>query len=208
MSKFRINSAPGILPVVAFSLLLSGCFRGMPSEKPPVHLIRNMFTQPKYKPQSESHFFADHSTMRLPPEHTVARGALYADDAFYRGRDAQGNYVKSIPMQITMADLKRGQQRYNIYCRPCHGAAGDGQGIITRYNYPIPPINFHTKRVLEMADGNIYEVISKGVRNMPSYGAQIPPADRWRIVAYVRALERSWQAKLDEIPPEKRMALK
>ncbi|UCH11678.1 MAG: cytochrome c [Fidelibacterota bacterium] len=149
-----------------------------------------MDNQPKVKAQSESHFFADGQSMRTPPENTVARGELREDARLYQGRDANGDFVTASPLPATPVSLERGRERFGIYCSPCHGAQGDGTGAITRYKYPIPPTSLYEPRVAAMSDGEIYTIISDGIRNMPSYKAQIPVVDRWHIVNYVRELQR------------------
>jgi mono/diheme cytochrome c family protein len=179
------------LPLLAALLLLpaAGC-RESRSEKPPIHLNRNMDTQEKYKPQRESKFFVDGSTMRTPVEGTVARGELRDDDALYRGKTAAGEYVSS-PIPAAAETLERGRERYGIYCRPCHGDLGNGKGPVTKYQYPIPPTSYFEPRILQAKDGYIFEVISNGIRNMPAYRAQIPVRDRWCIVAHVRELQKA-----------------
>ncbi|MDT8324385.1 MAG: cytochrome c [Bacteroidota bacterium] len=181
------NITRAVLPVAAALLLLAGC-RGSTSEEAPVHLNRNMDTQEKYVAQRSSAFFVDGSAMRTPPAGTVARGALREDDALNTGKDGDGAYV-SLPFTITEADRMRGAERFGIYCSPCHGHSGDGKGKIMEFKYPIPPTSLYEQRVYDMADGYIFEVITNGVRNMPSYREQIPVHDRWRIVAHVRALQ-------------------
>ncbi len=180
-------------------LLQTGC-REAQSDKAPVHLNRNMATQQKYKPQSESRFFADGATMQTPPAGTVARGELREDDAFYRGKTAAGVYLDS-PFPLTPTRLARGEERYNIYCKVCHGAKGDGKGKIMEYSWPIPPTSYFDPRILTMKDGNIFEVISNGVRNMPSYRQQISVADRWAIVAHVRALQHGGKDAVAQSTP-------
>lgn len=182
----RIAAIVAGLAVVAFMV---GC-RGAPKEKSPIHLIRDMDDQPKYKAQSENHFFADGITMRTPPDGTVARGELREDDRFYLGRSKDGSFVRTSPVAETDESLARGEERYGIYCTPCHGTAGDGKGPIMNYAYPIPPTSVHEQRVTAMPDGEIFHIISNGIRNMPSYKEQIPVADRWHIVAYVRQLQQ------------------
>jgi len=181
------NTTRAVLPVAAALMLLAGC-RGSTSSEAPVHLNRNMDTQEKYVAQRSSAFFSDGAAMRTPPEGTVARGQLRADDALYTGKNADGAYVP-LPFAMSEADLTRGGERFGIYCSPCHGHTGDGKGKIMDYKYPIPPTSLYEQKVYDMADGYIYEVISNGVRNMPSYRQQIPVRDRWRIVAHVRALQ-------------------
>lgn len=189
--------------VLISSLWLTGCFQGMPSEKPPIHINPNMDSQPRYNPQAESAFFVDGATMRQPVPGTVARGELRADDAFYRGISAAGDTIRRNPLPVTMQVLQRGQERYDIFCAPCHGAVGDGKGIVVQRGY-LPPPTFHSDLLRSYPDGHIYNVISNGIRNMPAYKHQIPVNDRWAIVAYFRALQRSQNASLNDIPEEKR----
>ncbi len=179
---------------------LSGCFRGRPSDKPPIHLNPNMDTQDKYKPQTQSEFFADQSAMRMPVEGTVAIGQLREDGSYYFGKNSDGSFVQTNPVTLTRELMLRGQERFNIYCSPCHGRAGDGKGIITKYNYPIPPTSFHQDRIRSMPDGQLFDIITNGIRSMPSYRHQIPVDDRWAIIGYVRALQRSQNAKLSDVP--------
>lgn len=187
--------------ILLIGLISIGCFRGVPSSKPPIHLNPNMDKQPKYKGQEESNFFEDGSTMRLPIEGTVARGELREDVVYYTGKDAQGNYVQRSPVPSTMATLRRGQERFDIYCSPCHGRTGYGQGMVVKRGM-IPPPSFHDERTRKFPDGQIFDVVSNGVRNMPSYRHQIPVEDRWAIVAFVRALQRSQNATKSDIPQE------
>ncbi|NOZ03172.1 MAG: cytochrome c [FCB group bacterium] len=189
-----------LLLVILVTITLPGCFRGRPSDKPPIHWNPNMDTQDKYKPERESEFFADKSTMRTPVKGTVAIGQLHEDEAYYRGKNAEGGFIPSNPMTLTRDLLLRGQERFNIYCSPCHGRAGDGKGIITKYEYPIPPTSFHQDRIRSMPDGQLFDVITNGIRSMPSYRHQIPVEDRWAIIGYVRALQRSQNASLSDVP--------
>ena len=187
------------IPLVILSLLLVGCYRGRPSEKQPVHLNRDMDSQPKYKAQSEGDFFANSSAMRLPVERTVARGQLREDDALFRGRDDNGGFLKKAPVQLTESGLRRGRERFDIYCSVCHGRVGDGRGVMVEKGY-IPPPSFHIDRIRQMDDGEIFDVISNGIRNMPSYRNQIPVRDRWKIIQYLKALQRSQNAAISDIP--------
>lgn len=162
-----------------------------------------MYEQERYDPQSPSKFFADRASMRTPVDGTMPREAYEEDEAVATGVLADGSsYVLALPASvITSAGglekmARRGQQRFTIYCAPCHGATGDGQGMIARVPGGFPPLPSLTDaRVDHLPDGQIFATISNGVRNMPSYGAQIPRADRWAIVAYLRALE------LSRLPP-------
>ncbi|MBC8401315.1 MAG: cytochrome c [Candidatus Marinimicrobia bacterium] len=186
---------------------LIGCSRGRTSEKPPVHLNPNMDTQQKYKPFRQSKFFVDGSAMRQPVTGTVARGDLRDNEVYYTGKTGLEIYATANPRPLTKELLLRGQERFNIYCAPCHSQVGDGQGIIMQYKYPIPPTSLHDDRIRLAEDGYLFHVISNGVRNMPSYNHQIPVADRWAIVAYVRALQRSQNDRPEDIPTEIRSAL-
>jgi mono/diheme cytochrome c family protein len=189
------------------ALVVTSCYRGKPSEDPPIHLNPNMDSQPKYEAQEESEFFENRMTMRPPVAGTVARGDLREDDAYYRGKNADGSLVARMPVDITMDLLQRGKERYNIYCSPCHDQTGSGKGIIIKKGF-LPPPSMHLDRLRQSPDGHFYDVISNGIRNMPSYKHQIPVADRWAIVAYVRALQRSQNAKASDVPEEIREELK
>jgi len=188
-----------LLPL--FLVLLIGCYRGSPSEDPPIHLNPNMDNQPKYKAQAESEFFEDGAAMRMPVAGTLAMGDLRADQAYYLGKNADGSAVTKAPVEITLDLLKRGQERYNIYCAPCHDRTGAGQGIVTKKGF-LPPPSFHLDRLREAPDGHLYDVITNGIRNMPPYNHQVQVHDRWAIVAYVRALQRSQNARISDIPEE------
>jgi cytochrome c len=166
-----------------------------------------MFKQPKYKAQSQSEFFTDGATMRQPVPGTIAADSLREDRAFYYGRDERDSLLAKMPVPVTMQLLKRGQERFNIYCAPCHGQTGDGQGIMVQRGY-LPPPSYHQDRLRKASDGYIFDVITNGVRNMPSYRHQIPVADRWAIVAYQRALQRSQNANVNDIPLELRESVK
>lgn len=184
--------------LITATALLAAC-QGRPSTKPPIHLNPNMDHQPKYRPQAESKFFENGQAMRPPVPGTVARGELREDLPYYFGKDQAGKHINYIPVDVDMKLLQRGQERFNIYCAPCHSRLGDGQGIVVKKGF-LPPPSFHLDRVRAFADGYIYDVISNGVRNMPSYKHQIPVADRWAIVAYVRALQRTQSAAAKDIP--------
>jgi hypothetical protein len=194
---------------IIFMLVLStaGCYRGRPSEDPPIHVNPNMDSQEKYKPQSESEFFKDEMTMRPPVPGTVARGDLRADVAYYHGRNDDGSLVDRMPVEINLDLMKRGRERYNIYCAPCHDQTGAGQGIVVKKGF-LPPPSIHLDRLRQSPDGHLYDVITNGIRNMPAYNTQIPVSDRWAIVSYVRALQRSQNATAGDVPEEIREDLK
>jgi hypothetical protein len=191
---------PTFILIVSIAILI-GCAQKRPSENPPIHLNPNMDDQPKYEAMEKSEFFLDKSTMRMPVEGTVARGKLNENSAYYMGKHADGTFVKKMPVQMSLSLLKRGQKRYTIYCTPCHGGTGSGQGIVIKKGFLVPQ-SYHIDRLRDIEDGYIYDVISNGIRNMPSYGYQIPVADRWAIVAYVRALQRSKNATITDIPED------
>ena len=193
--------------VVNLVLMVTGCYRGRPSDDPPVHLNPGMDVQEKYKAQGSSEFFEDGSAMRLPVDGTVAQGELRADDIYYRGKNPDGSLVKKNPLPITRDLLDRGRQRYNIYCAPCHDLTGSGQGIVIKRGF-LPPPTFHQPRLRELEDGHLYDVISNGIRNMPTYRHQISVTDRWAIIVYLRALQRSQDARVSDIPLEMRDSVK
>jgi hypothetical protein len=184
-----------ILLLVAAAL--TGC-RGQPTPAPPIHLNPNMDWQDKFRSQQENTFFEDNRSMRPPVEGTVARGYLRDNAAYDEGLNTDGSYVTTIPVELNRSFLHRGQERYEIFCTPCHGGTGAGNGIVIGYGY-VPPPSFHEARILEMSEGEIYSTIYNGVRSMPSYRHQIPVEDRWAIVAYIRALQRSQNATEEDL---------
>ena len=186
------------------ALLLSTCAlaaalgcRGQTSTEPPIVVLRNMFDQDRYDPQSYSDFFADQRTMRTPVAGTIPR-ERELDPEVGQGRlSDDSGYVPYIPERFVAqhggmpALLARGQERYGIYCAPCHDGTGGGQGmVITRAKWQPAPPSFHQDRLRQAPDGQLFATISHGVRLMPSYD-RIPVADRWAIVTYVRALQVS-----------------
>tara|TARA_R110000868_G_scaffold383578_9_gene650722 strand:+ start:14883 stop:15890 length:1008 start_codon:yes stop_codon:yes gene_type:complete len=196
MNLKGIKRAAGIFAVGA---LLVGC-RGTISEKPPIHPNMNMDQQLRKEAQEQNNFFSDGRSMRQPVKGTVARGFRKADLAYYEGVDANSDWIANAPVEFTQSFLYRGKERYEIYCTPCHGITGDGQGIIMtgQYGY-VPAPSFHQQRLREATDGEIYSAIYNGVRNMPSYAHQIKVEDRWAIVGYIRALQASQNITEDEI---------
>jgi cytochrome c5 len=184
--------------LLLFVALAGGACRGQTSGEPPIVPLRNMFDQDRYNAQAETTFFADHRTMRMPVEGTIPR-EHELDSELGQGRLADDSgYVLEVPKPVVdrmggmQATIDRGQERYNIYCRPCHDGTGNGQGtVITRSGWQPPPPSFHQDRIRQMPDGQLFATITHGARIMPSYGARIPIADRWAIVSYVRALQLS-----------------
>lgn len=188
---------------VLTALLIGGC-QGAISEKPPVHVNPNMDSQEKFKPQEANSLFADGRAMRPPVPGTIARGFLQEDVAQWTGRNEDGSWAEN-PTELTMAVMDRGQERYNIYCSVCHGLSGNGKGIIMTgpYNF-VPAPTFHSDLLRAREDGYFFDVASYGIRSMAGYGTQIPVADRWAIVAYVRALQRSQYATASDVPENQR----
>jgi cytochrome c553 len=158
-----------------------------------------MHDQPKYIPLRPSDFFGDQRSERPLTEGTVPRGHLNDDAAFYSGKSADGKFVSEFPFPVTKDVIARGQQRFNIYCAPCHGRLGDGAGMIVRRGFRRPP-SYHIDRLREVPNGYIFDVITNGIGAMQDYAAQVPARDRWAIVAYVRALQLSENAKIDDVP--------
>jgi len=174
--------------LLAVALAAAGCMRGCTSPRPPIHPNPNMDVQPKYKAQAESDFFADGRTMRPPVEGTVARGELRAESAFYDGKDAAGAFVATSPVAADADLLARGEERYEIYCTPCHGERGDGKGMLNQ-RAGVPVADLRDPRLVEMPDGQVFDVITNGLGLMAGYRYPIPPHDRWAIVAYMRELQ-------------------
>ena len=161
-----------------------------------------MHNQPKAIPLRESMFFKDSSSARPLVEGTVARGTLRDDEAFFTGKNGAAE-VDALPFALTAEVLDRGEQRFNIYCTPCHGLAGNGDGMIVRRGYRQPP-SYHIDRLRNAPLGHFYDVMSNGFGAMPDYRAQIAPRDRWAIAAYVRALQLSQHAPAAEFPQDER----
>jgi hypothetical protein len=160
-----------------------------------------MQDQPKYIPLRPSNFFPDGRSERPLVDGTVARGHLDDDAAFYTGKGPDGKFLNEFPFPVTKEVLERGQDRFNIYCAPCHDRLGNGFGMIVRRGYRRPP-SYHIERLRSVPDGYIFDVITNGFGAMPDYAAQIPARDRWAIVSYVRALQFSQNATLKDVPPE------
>jgi Cytochrome C oxidase, cbb3-type, subunit III len=205
--KLKIEIAPGAFParqtrslarglavacLGAIALLLSGC-------------RLDMHVQPKYLPYEPTDFFGDGRSERQPVPGTVARGHLRLDELMFTGRE-NGVVVDKFPFPITKADLDRGRERYNVYCTPCHDYTGSGRGMIVQRGFPQPP-SYHIQRLRDAPAGHFYEVITNGFGAMYSYAARVEPADRWRIAAYIRVLQLSRNAKIDDVPESQRQAL-
>ena len=201
-------------------------FRGSKSRRPPIELFPDMVRQNKARPQTPSDFFADERSSRARPvgavEHSQpyeVNGKIllvngkpvypYEDAPINTGRTTgTTNFIATSPVDITRQLLDRGQERYQIYCMPCHGPAGDGKGITGKYGM-ISMANFHDERLVKMGDGEIFNTMSAGkLPLMPAYGAIVPVLDRWAIISYIRALQRSQLATVEDVPEAKREEFK
>jgi mono/diheme cytochrome c family protein len=200
-------------------------FQGSHSRRPPIEIFPDMVRQNKVRPQTPNDFFPNQMASRLHPEGTIDRAKPYEmngqvvevdgkpaypyeDSPFNTGRiTGTTNWVETNPLPISRQVLDRGQQRYQINCMPCHGPAGDGKGITSKYGM-ISMANFHDKRLVEMADGEIFNTITHGKNLMGAYGANVTVEDRWAIIYYVRALERSQLSSVDDVPEEQRATFK
>jgi mono/diheme cytochrome c family protein len=160
---------------------------------------QEMYDQPKYKPLDRSAFYADGRASRALVEGTVARGALEGTAMPAGGAPGAADRVTELPMPLTRELLARGQQRYEIFCTPCHDRTGSGQGMVVRRGYRPPP-SLHIERLRDAPVGHFYDVMTRGLGAMPDYAQQIPPEDRWAISAYVKALQLSQHALLADLP--------
>jgi mono/diheme cytochrome c family protein len=187
----------------------------VPKSLPRIHPILDMDLQPKYLPQGASPLFSDGRAMRPPVPGTVAQGQLETDDHFYRGQQG-GKFATTFPMPVTAALMERGQERFNVYCAVCHGLMGDGgassvtsaRAIRREDKGWVPPLSLHGATIREQPVGEIFNTITNGIRTMPAYASQIPPADRWAIILYVRALQRSQDATIKDVPEDFRRQLR
>lgn len=181
-------------------LLVIGACRGQPSTSEPIHLIPDMDWQPKFQPEEAAPLWKDGRAMRPLVDGTVPQGEFIEDEGYASGMVGD-RYLAKAPISVDAKVIHRGQDRFNIYCAPCHDRTGSGAGMAVKHGYPLP-INLTSERVLTMPDGQIFWTVTNGVRNMPSYRKQIPVADRWAIVSWVRVLGRSQNAKVDDVPAD------
>jgi len=164
-----------------------------------------MHNQPKYKPLHESQFFGDHRSARPQVEGTIARGHLRVDLARYTGKAGE-NDVTAFPFPITRDDLTRGQDRFNIYCTPCHGRLGDGNGMVVKRGFRQPP-SYHIQRLKDAPVGHFFDVVTNGYGAMPSYASRVTPDDRWRVTAYIRALQYAAGSGVADVPADEKQKL-
>jgi mono/diheme cytochrome c family protein len=166
---------------------------------------QKMHDEPRYKPLAASDFFGDGLSARPLVEGTVARGQLRTDQEFYTGK-AGKELVKTFPFPVTRAVLERGRERYSIFCSPCHGRLGNGDGVVVERGLRPPP-SYHIDRLREAPPGHFFDVVTNGFGAMASYASRIPARDRWAIIAYIRALQFSQHATLADVPAEERQRL-
>ena len=191
-----------VLILVPLAVVLAGC-SGI-QQTPPIEVWSDMKHQGKYMSQGASLFFADHRASRQPVAGTVARGDLQ-EDAFKTGI-ADRMYVGINPLPITEETLKVGQAKFNVYCSPCHSRVGDGKGMVALRTPTWQPANLHDGRIKAQPDGEIFHIVSFGKRSMPAYRFQTTDHDRWAIVGYVRALQRT-DGTSNDVPPALRAAI-
>lgn len=203
--------------VVVLLLSVMG-FRGMVSTRPPIEVFPDMDHQGKYKPQAESKFFADGRADRPIPAGTVPFGRdaaksdpafLRADDFRYDGKLPDGSFGRGFPagIEVTRDFVLRGRSRFMIYCAPCHGQLGDGNGITKSYGMLTTP-TYHDDRIRNMPEGEIFNTITHGKNTMMPYADKLSPDDRWAVVSYVRALQRAAHGTIDDVPLDQRGGLK
>lgn len=189
-AKFNIS----LMLLVGALLLVTGC------DVVPLHMRQ----QPKYQPLEASALWTDGMASRPLPANTVPRGEwgeYQLQPVFFTGRVAEDQFVQTIPVEVTRSMLQQGQNQFNIFCAPCHGNAGYGDGTIVQRGFRQPP-SLHDQRLRDVEDGYIYDVIGNGFGTMYGYGSRIRPEDRWAVVAYVRALQFSQEVPLDSLPEE------
>jgi mono/diheme cytochrome c family protein len=161
-----------------------------------------MHNQPRYKSLAQSDFFADGRSARPRIEGTVARGQLRLNEALYTGK-VNGTEITAFPFPITKDDLLRGQDRFNVYCSPCHSRTGDGLGQVVRRGFRQPP-SYYSQKLIDAPVGHFFDVMTNGFGAMPSYASRVAPDDRWKIAAYIRALQFSASATLADVPADQR----
>jgi hypothetical protein len=166
---------------------------------------QDMHDQPRFEPLEKNNFYADGRSSRPVIAGTVARGQLNIDDHFYKGK-VNGELVATFPFPITKEVLSRGRERFNIFCTPCHGALGYGNGMIVQRGFRPPP-SFHIQRLREAPVGHFFDVMTNGLGAMYDYRDKVAPADRWAITAYIRTLQFSQNAAIEDVPEEMRQKL-
>jgi mono/diheme cytochrome c family protein len=206
------------LTVAAVVVGIAG-LRGHLSRQPPIEIIPDMNQQFKLRPETADNFFANDHTSQQPPQGTVARSRPIQTDAgpVYNYEDSPvntgyitgtTNFVATNPLPVTPRLLRHGREQFEIYCTPCHGPLGDGNGITKKLGVMPTVADLHDKRIVEMPDGEIFNTITHGKSTMAAYGPTVPVKDRWAIIAYLRTLQLSWLGTTNDLPPTERAALK
>ena len=166
---------------------------------------QDMHDTPRYEPLEASTFFTDGRGSRTLVANTVARGTLREDEHLYQGK-IDGQLTDSFPMPVTAEVMARGRERFNVFCAPCHGRTGQGNGMVVQRGFRAPP-SFHEERLRTAPVGYFFDVQTNGFGAMSDYAAQVPVADRWAIAAFIRALQFSQRATVDDVPPDRRAEL-
>jgi mono/diheme cytochrome c family protein len=194
-------------------------FRGGLSRKPPIEIFPDMNRQLKLRPQQPNHFFPNGVSSQLQPPGTIARSELMqtVDGPVYLFEDAPvntgrvsgtTNFIATNPLPVTSELLQRGRERFDIYCAPCHGRLGDGNGITKKLVLMPAVANLHDQRIVVMTDGEMFNTITHGKSTMAAYGPLMPAQDRWAVIAYLRALQLSWLGSTNDLPADQQAALK
>ena len=216
--RYLLYSILLIVAIAAAAFTMFG-IPGRLSRKPPLEVFPDMDRQAKLRPAQPFDFFTNGLSSQLPPAGTVVRSApvetvngtvySYQDVPFNTGRvTGTTNFVTLNPLPVTTKSLQRGREQFDIYCAPCHGALGDGNGIVKKIGAMPAVVSLHDKRIIEMADGEIFNTITHGKGLMGAYGGTVVAQDRWAIIAHTRALELSWLGSTNELSAEQRAALK
>jgi len=193
--------------------------RGHLSRRPPIEIIRDLNRQFKLRPEQPNTFFANGLGSQLPPPGTVARSRPvqtvsgpvypYEDSPVNTGcLTGTTNFVATNPLPVTPQLLQQVREQFEIYCTPCHGSLGDGNGITKKLGVMPAVANLHDKRIVEMTDGEIFNTITRGKGLMAAYGPTVSASDRWAVIAYLRALQLSWLGATNDLPPDLQTALK
>lgn len=207
---------PAAFILAALALIPFACVaraRAIRTPATQLHVFPDMDSQPKFKPQQPNPLFADGRAMRSPVPGSVPRGTVLEDDHLLRGVVGE-DWATESPLDLNATLLERGREQFGIFCSPCHGLSGYGDGIVAKRAEQlqegawVPPSSLHTDLVRSRPDGHLYNSITNGIRNMPSYGDQISVEDRWAIVSYVRALQRSQNARAEDVPDDVRPNLR
>lgn len=199
------------ISLIPFALIARA--RNSHQPTPRINIIPDMDIQSRFEAQTENPMFADGRAMRPPVAGAIARGELHEDKHLYAGR-VGGAWATTNALPVTAELMQRGRQRFDIYCAPCHGLGGFGDGLVAQRADALeqgtwtPPSSMHTDLVRGRTDGELFNTITNGIRNMPAYGSQIRTEDRWAIVAYIRALQRSQNARLEDVPADKQSTLR